>query len=132
MEKVKLPLELTEETCPECGKPLAIKLGRYGKFLACSGYPDCKYTRSYQVKTGVKCPECGGELVERVSKKKRIFYGCSNYPECTFATFYKPLPDPCPKCGGLLTEHKGRYAKCTKCDYKGKLEREHQTTGSTG
>ena len=120
-ERVKLPVELTEEACPQCGKPLAIKLGRYGKFLACSGYPECKYTKSYQLKTGVKCPECGGELVERVSKKKRIFYGCGNYPECTFAVFYKPLPDPCPKCGGLLTQHMGRYAKCTKCDYKGKL-----------
>ncbi len=120
-ERVKLPVELTEETCPQCSKPLAIKLGRFGKFLACSGYPECKYTKSYQLKTGVKCPECGGELVERVSKKKRIFYGCGNYPECTFAVFYKPLPDPCPKCGGLLTQHMGRYAKCTKCDYRGKL-----------
>jgi len=124
VERVKLPVELTEETCPECGKPLAIKLGKYGKFLACSGYPECKYTRSYQVKTGVKCPECGSELVERMSKKKRIFYGCSNYPECKFATFYKPLPEPCPKCGGLLTLYMGRFAKCAKCDYKGKLKRE--------
>ncbi len=123
VERVKLPVELTEETCPKCGKPLAVKMGRYGKFLACSGYPECKYTQSYQLKTGVKCPECGHELVERVSKKKRVFYGCSNYPECKFATFYKPLPDPCPKCGGLLTQYMGRYARCTKCEYKGKLER---------
>ena len=124
MERVKLPLELTEETCPECGKPLAVKLGRYGKFLACSGYPECKYTRSYQLKTGVKCPECGGELVERMSKKKRPFYGCSSYPECKFAIFYKPLPEPCPKCGGLLMQYLGRFPKCTKCDFKGKLKRE--------
>ncbi len=123
VERVKLPVELTEETCPKCGKPLAVKMGRYGKFLACSGYPECKYTQSYHLKTGVKCPECGHELVERVSKKKRVFYGCSNYPECKFATFYKPLPDPCPKCGGLLTQYMGRYARCTKCEYKGKLER---------
>jgi len=124
MERVKLPVELTDETCPQCGKPLAVKLGRYGKFLACSGYPECKYTQSYQLKTGVKCPECGHELVERVSKKKRIFYGCSNYPECQFATYYKPLPDPCPKCGGLLTQYMGRYAKCARCDYKGNLKRD--------
>ncbi len=124
MERVKLPVELTEETCPQCGKPLAIKLGRYGKFLACSGYPECKYTRSYQLKTGVKCPECGHELVERMSKKKRVFYGCSNYPECKFATFYKPLPDPCPRCGGLLTQYRGSSVRCAKCDYKGKLKRE--------
>jgi DNA topoisomerase-1 len=124
MEKVKLPVELTDEVCPKCGKPLAIKMGRYGKFLACTGYPECKYTQSYQVKTGVKCPECGHDLVERVSKKKRVFYGCGNYPECKFAVFYKPLPDPCPKCNGLLTQYMGRYARCTKCNYKGKLERD--------
>ena len=124
MEKVKLPVELTDEVCPKCGKPLAIKMGRYGKFLACTGYPECKYTQSYQIKTGVKCPECGHDLVERVSKKKRVFYGCGNYPECKFAVFYKPLPDPCPKCGGLLTQYMGRYARCTKCNYKGKLERD--------
>jgi len=124
VEKVKLPVELTEENCPECGKPLAIKQGRYGKFLACSGYPECRYTQSYQLKIGIKCPECGNELVERVSKKKRTFYGCSNYPECQFAAFYKPLPDPCPKCGGLLTQYMGRFAKCAKCNYKGKLKRE--------
>jgi DNA topoisomerase-1 len=124
VERVKLPVELTDETCPKCGKPLAVKLGRYGKFLACSGYPDCKYTQSYQLKTGVKCPECGKELVERMSKKKRVFYGCSGYPECTFATFYKPLPDPCPKCGGLLTLYRGRFVNCTKCNYKGRLKSE--------
>ncbi|MCK5434601.1 MAG: type I DNA topoisomerase, partial [Dehalococcoidales bacterium] len=75
MEKVKLPDELTEEICPECGKPMAIKTGRYGRFLACSGYPECKHTMSFQVKIGVSCPECGSELVEKVSKKKRTFYG---------------------------------------------------------
>jgi len=122
---VKLPVELVDETCPKCGKPLAIKMGRYGKFLACSGYPECKYTQSYQLKTGVKCPECGSELVQRVSKKKRVFYGCSSYPECNFATNYKPLPDPCPKCGGLLTQYRGRFTRCTKCAYKGKPERDN-------
>jgi len=123
-EKVKLADELTEETCPECGKPLAIKMGRYGKFLACSGYPECKYTKSFQVKIGVKCPQCGGELIERMSKKKRTFYGCSNYPNCQFATNFKPLPDPCPKCGGMLTLYMGKWAKCTKCKYRGKLQQD--------
>ncbi len=122
MERVKLADELTEETCPHCGKPLAIKIGRYGKFLACSGYPECKYTQPFQIKTGVKCPECGSELVEKISKKKRTFYGCSNYPNCRFATGFKPLPQPCPKCGGLLTQFRGRWAKCTKCSYRGKVE----------
>ena len=122
MEKVELAPELTEETCPQCGKPLAVKRGRYGKFLACSGYPECKFTKSYQVKTGARCPECGSELVERVSKKKKTFYGCSNYPDCKFATSFKPLPQPCPKCGGLLTVYRKNWAKCTKCSYRGKIE----------
>ncbi len=124
MEKVKLADELTEEICPECGKPLVIKIGRYGKFLACSGYPECKYTKAFQVKIGVSCPQCGSELVERLSKKKRVFYGCSNYPTCQFATNFRPLPQPCPNCGGLLTLYQGKLAKCTKCEYKGKLQQD--------
>ncbi len=122
MEKVKLAEELTEETCPKCGKPMVVKSGRFGKFLACSGYPECKHTTSFQIKTGVKCPECGSELVEKVSRKKRTFYGCSNYPNCQFAINFKPLPQPCPKCGGLLTLYREKWAKCTKCGYKGKLQ----------
>ncbi|MFC2025387.1 type I DNA topoisomerase [Chloroflexota bacterium] len=120
MEKVKLPDEVTEETCPE-GHPLVVKMGRYGKFLACSHYPEHKYTRSFQIKTGVSCPQCGGELVEKLSKKKRTFYGCNNYPNCTFAINSKPLPQPCPKCGALLTEYRGKQTKCAKCEYRGKL-----------
>ncbi|TET17113.1 MAG: type I DNA topoisomerase [Dehalococcoidia bacterium] len=124
MAKVKLADELTEEICPDCGKPLVIKIGRYGKFLACSGYPECKYTKSFQVKIGVSCPQCGSELVERLSKKKRVFYGCSNYPNCQFATNFRPIPQPCPKCSGLLTLYRGKWTKCTKCDYKGKLRQD--------
>jgi DNA topoisomerase-1 len=120
-EKVKLEDEKTGEICPQCGQPLVIKTGRFGKFIACSGYPQCKYTKSFQVKLGVKCPKCGGELVQRISKKKRTFYGCSNYPDCQFATNFKPIPTPCPQCGGLLVQ-RGKQAKCTKCEYKGKLE----------
>ncbi len=122
MEKVKLPDEVTEEVCPKCGKPMVVKSGRFGKFLACSGYPECKTTKSFQIKIGVKCPLCGGEIIERVNKKKRTFYGCSNYPNCTFATNYKPLPQPCPKCGSLMTLYKEKWAKCTKCSYRGKIE----------
>ena len=124
MEKVKLPDELTEEICPECGKPMVIKTGRYGRFLACSGYPECKHTMSFQVKIGVSCPECGSELVEKVSKKKRTFYGCSNYPNCQFATSFKPLPQPCPKCGSLLTLYRQKWAKCSKCKYRGKFQQD--------
>ncbi len=130
MERVKLPDEVTEETCPKCGKPMVVKTGRFGKFLACSGYPECKSTKSFQIKTGANCPQCGSELVQKVNKKKRTFYGCSNYPNCTFATNYKPLPQPCPKCGALLTEYRGKQAKCSKCDYKGKLPEPKTTVGA--
>ena len=129
-ERVKLPDELTEETCPECGKPLAVKMGRFGKFLACSGYPECKFTKSFQKKIGVECPQCGGEIIERLNKKKRTFYGCSNYPNCKFAINYKPLPEPCPKCGAMLTEYRGKQAKCTKCEYRGRLPGPRATVGA--
>ncbi|UCB44238.1 MAG: type I DNA topoisomerase [Dehalococcoidales bacterium] len=124
IEKVKLPDELTDETCPNCGRQLAIKTGRFGKFLACTGYPDCKYTKSFQKKTGAICPQCDGELVERRSKKGRTFYGCSNYPNCNFAVFSRPLPEPCPRCDALMTEYRGNQAKCTKCSYKGRIPQE--------
>ncbi len=130
MEKVKLADELTDEICPKCGKPMAIKMGRFGKFLACTGYPECKSTKPFQIKLGVNCPECGSELVEKVNRKKRTFYGCSNYPDCKFATNFKPLPYPCPKCGSLLTAYRGKWAKCSKCSYKGKLP-EPETTVDT-
>ncbi len=120
IEKIKLADELTEEICPECSKPIVIKTGRYGKFFACSGFPECKYTKSFQVKLGVSCPECGSELIEKVSKKKRTFYGCSNYPDCRFATNFRPLPQPCPKCGSLLALYRQKWAKCSKCKFKGK------------
>ncbi|MGA7727496.1 MAG: DNA topoisomerase, partial [Dehalococcoidales bacterium] len=116
--KVETPVELTDEKCDKCGKPMAIKIGRFGKFLACTGYPECKTTRSYLVKTGVKCPECGAELIQRFNKKRQIFYGCSAYPKCTFAINTKPLPQPCPTCGGLLVEYKEGKSKCTKCSYR--------------
>jgi len=122
MERVKLPDQVTDEICPNCGKPMVVKTGRFGKFLACSGYPECKTTKSYQIKTGVKCPECGSELIERVNKKKRIFYGCSGYPECTFATNYKPLNQKCSKCGGFTTLFRQRWARCIKCGNRDRLQ----------
>jgi DNA topoisomerase-1 len=124
MQKVKLVDEETGEACPECGKPIVIKTGRFGKFLACSGFPDCKYTDSFKIKTGARCPQCGGELLQKKSKKKRTFYGCSNYPKCKFAVNTKPLPYPCPRCEGLLTVYRVKWQKCTKCDYKGRLDRD--------
>jgi len=129
IEKIKI-VKMTEETCPECGRPMVIKMGRYGKFLACSGYPECKRTMPFLVKTGVPCPQCGKELVERINKKKRTFYGCSGFPQCKFATNFKPVPQPCPRCGKLLIIYRNDWVKCTTCDYKGKLA-ESEKVGAT-
>ena len=85
---------VTEETCPNCGRFMVIKRGRFGQFLACSGYPECKTTMRYTVKTGARCPRCDGELIERVNKKRKVFYGCSNYPQCKYTTSRKPTPEP--------------------------------------
>jgi DNA topoisomerase-1 len=112
----------TEEVCPECGRPMVLKTGRFGKFLACSGYPECKKTMTYMVKTGVSCPICGKEIVERTTKKKRIFYGCSGYPQCRFALNRRPVPYPCPQCGKMLVIYRDGWVKCTACEYKDKLE----------
>ncbi|MFA5628960.1 MAG: type I DNA topoisomerase [Dehalococcoidales bacterium] len=124
IERVKLADEETDEKCPLCEKSVVIKVGRFGKFLACSGYPECKYTSSFKIKTGAKCPECGEDIIEKRSKKKRTFYGCSGYPKCNFAINTKPLPEPCPECGGLMTVYRGKTGKCTKCDYKNKLRQD--------
>jgi len=121
IERVKIADEITTEVCEKCGKPMAIKVGRFGKFLACTGYPECKFTKRYQIKTGIKCPECGSELIQRLNKKGKGFYGCSNYPNCKFATSARPLPQPCPKCGGLLTEYRENRARCLKCRYRGPI-----------
>ncbi|MCK5123788.1 MAG: topoisomerase DNA-binding C4 zinc finger domain-containing protein, partial [Dehalococcoidia bacterium] len=101
--------------------PMVIKVGRFGKFLACSGYPDCKTTRPYAVKIGVSCPKCRGDLVKKISKKKKVFYGCSNFPECKFAINRKPIAQPCPNCSNLLVQYRGDWAKCVACQYKVKL-----------
>jgi DNA topoisomerase-1 len=122
--------EPTDEICELCGRPMVIKWGRWGRFLSCSGYNDpdkkkrCKNTRSILVTTGVSCPNpgCCGELVERRSKRGRIFYGCSRYPDCKFASWDKPLPKPCPKCQGLLTLSKKGMTRCTQCDYEGEVD----------
>ena len=120
LEKLDLT-QTSEETCPNCSRPMVIKVGRFGKFLACSGYPDCKTTRPYAVKIGVSCPTCRGDLVRKISKKKKVFYGCSNFPECKFAINRKPIAQPCPNCSNLLVQYRGDWAKCVACQYKVKL-----------
>jgi DNA topoisomerase I len=108
------------ELCEKCGRPMVIKLGRFGKFVACSGFPDCRNSKPLLVKVGVDCPECGqGEIVERRSKKGRPFYGCSRYPECEFISWNKPVGRQCPECGDILVEAGRRGAvKCRSCSYK--------------
>ena len=120
LEKVNMT-QASEETCPKCGRAMVIKVGRFGKFLACSGYPECKTTMPYIVKTGVSCPQCGGDLVKRISKKRKVFYGCSKYPKCQFTVNGKPIAQPCPHCGKLLVQYRGDSAKCVACQRKVKL-----------
>jgi len=120
--------EPTSEVCPACGKPMVIKHGRYGKFIACSGYPECKTTKP--ITLGIACPVdgCAGELVERRSKRARVFYGCSAYPECKFVVWQRPVAEPCPKCGApFVTERtaRGRTIRtCVRegCDFKREAE----------
>ena len=101
--------------CPEDGGELVIRYGRYGKFISCANFPACRYTEPWLEKIGVKCPKDGGELVERKTRKGRTFYGCANYPACDFTSWKRPLPQPCPKCGGLLVVANKREAQCTNC-----------------
>ncbi len=121
MPEVDINNRPTGEACPECGHPLVYRYGRYGKFIGCSNFPDCRFSKPIVVTTGALCPECGGELVERRTRRGRAFYGCSNYdaddPEsCDFAVWKRPVPTPCPECGGLLTEARPGWARCRVCE----------------
>ena len=119
MEK-KAPEE-TGELCPNCGSPLVVKQSKYGKFTACSNYPTCKYIKSNkeekEVKEIISCPKCDGKILEKKTKRGKIFYGCSNYPKCDFASWDKPIEEKCPNCNGTLTEKKDKI-KCMNCDYE--------------
>ncbi|MCA9832567.1 MAG: type I DNA topoisomerase [Thermomicrobiales bacterium] len=122
MEKVKIRDEPTDEVCEKCGKPMVIKLGKYGKFLACSGFPECRNSKPLLTRIGVECPTCHqGEIVERRSKRGRKFYGCERYPDCDFVSWNKPIVEPCPNCGGVLGEigRGGERVKCNSCGWQG-------------
>lgn len=129
------PDQVLDETCPNCGKPLVVKQGRFGEFTACTGYPTCKYVK--QKTTGVLCPKDGGEIVERKSRRGKVFYGCANYPKCDFTLWNKPIAEPCPKCGAAfltekITKRWGRQLICATegCDYVRAAELEETAAGA--
>lgn len=110
--KIKLKEEETDVVCEKCGRNMVVKVGRFGKFLACPGYPECKNTKPLVYKTKAKCPECGGDVIEKKTKKGTSFYGCSNYPECNFMTWDAPSDEVCPKCGKSLFRRRGNILYC--------------------
>jgi DNA topoisomerase-1 len=129
------PDQIIDEKCPNCGKNLVIKQGRFGEFTACTGYPECKYVK--QKSTGVACPKDGGDVVERKSRRGKVFYGCANYPKCDFTLWNKPILEPCPKCGWVfltekITKRHGRQLICANenCDYVRTAELEEATVGA--
>jgi len=109
--------------CPDCGKELILRYGRYGKFIACSGFPECRHTEPWLEKIGVLCPKDGGEIAERKTRKGRIFYGCVNYPNCDWTSWKRPLPKPCPSCQGMLVIANKREAHCLACEETFPLEK---------
>jgi len=122
-------VQLTEEKCELCGSSMILKNGKFGRFLACSKYPDCKNTKPYSI--GISCPKegCGGVIVEKKSKKGKIFFGCSNYPKCKFAAWDKPVKEICPQCGAKIlvlkeSKSKGEYLLCLKCKYEKRVSEE--------
>lgn len=124
MKEVEVADEVSDEVCEKCGKPMVYKFGRFGKFLACSGFPDCRNTKPIVKEIGVACPKCKeGQVVERKSKKRgRTFYGCNHFPDCDYVSWDKPIARRCPKCEGTLVEKKSRKngptVQCVQCDYK--------------
>ncbi len=117
---VEKPVEQTDQLCPLCGSAVIIKMGRYGRFLSCSAFPACTYSDQLLARIGVPCPEpgCGGDVIERHTRRGRVFFGCSNYPACRFASWDRPLVDRCGHCGGLQVALTGRqqgHVRCTSC-----------------
>ncbi len=121
MPEVKAEPELLDRNCPECGNGLLIRHGRFGKFIGCSNFPACRYTEPWLEKIGIRCPQDGGDLVERRTRRGRVFYGCSNYPTCDFTSWKRPTPQPCPQCGGLLVVDNRDHALCLNCGQRQRL-----------
>ena len=115
IEKIVIEDEVTDVICEKCGKNMVIKYGRYGKFLACPGYPECKNTKAIVDKLDIPCPICGGDIVRRRSKKGRQFYGCSNFPDCNFVSWDEPIKEKCPQCNGSMVKRKSKKGITKKC-----------------
>ncbi|MBN1230976.1 MAG: type I DNA topoisomerase [Anaerolineales bacterium] len=123
MPEVKAEPEKVGRPCPDCGKDLILRWGRYGKFIGCSNFPECRYTEPWLELVGVKCPQCeNGEIVERRTRKGRVFYGCSNYPECEFNSWKRPIATPCPSCQGTLIIVNKNSAQCLGCEERFPLD----------
>jgi DNA topoisomerase-1 len=116
--EVRAEPEVLDRQCPESGHPLVVRHGRYGKFIGCSNFPECRYTEPWLERIGVRCPLDGGDLVERRTRRGRVFYGCANYPACEFTSWKRPLPQPCPDCGGMLTAENRTQAVCLNCEHR--------------
>jgi len=135
MAKVNLAPEPAGEDCEKCGRPMYIKMGKFGRFIACSGFPECRNAKAILKRIGMGCPKCDeGEVVLRTTKRRRTFYGCSRYPDCDFSVWERPVVQPCPECGGLMTLSGKRNAKCTSCghvmEYELTEEEEQNTSTS--
>ena len=120
ISKIEIKDEVSDVECDKCGRMMVIKTGRFGRFLACPGYPDCRNAKPLIVNTGAKCPDCGGEIIERKSKKGHVFYGCSEWPKCNFMSWDAPADKQCPECGKTLFKKKGGKLVCMAkgCGYE--------------
>jgi DNA topoisomerase-1 len=131
MKEIEIQDEVSEEVCEKCGKFLVYKMGRFGKFLACAGFPECRNTKPIVKDIGVPCPKCNeGKIIERRSKKGRVFYGCDRYPECDHVTWDKPSQKPCPECNSMMIEKRnkrGNMLNCTQCEHNEELVDESDT-----
>ena len=126
-EKINVPDEVTDIDCELCGRKMVVKMGRFGKFLACSGYPECKNTKRIVVETKGTCPLCGGKILEKKSKKGKKYFGCEHNPKCGFMSWDEPIGETCPNCGSSLLKKNGKAGKvyCSKedCGYEKSVEK---------
>ena len=133
IEKIVIKPEESGELCEKCGKPMVYRMGRYGRFLACSGFPECRNTKAIVNATNVKCLACGGNIVQRKSRTGRVFYGCDNYPACCSISWDPPIEEKCPLCGTQLTERQPRGGEKVKiCPNKDCPGKEHEVKRPKG